>query len=116
MAKKIEFASLPRFLSRGGRRKAVGDATKSEATPQSHMMIASVALIFLPPIFFCLGEDMPISLHVPIRRMSQLEFGELSFEVMRQVFAIQHEGDHVHPLATMKSRRQKNPGQKNRNR
>jgi hypothetical protein len=30
---------------------------------------------------------MPISLGVPIRRISQLEFGELAFEVMRHVFA-----------------------------
>jgi hypothetical protein len=28
--KKNEFASLPRFLSRGARRKAAGDATKSQ--------------------------------------------------------------------------------------
>jgi hypothetical protein len=29
------------------------------------------------------GVAMPIALKVPIRRMSQLEFGEISFEVMR---------------------------------
>ena len=34
---------------------------------------------------------MPISLSEPIRRLSQEEFGELSFEVMRHVFAIQND-------------------------
>ena len=34
---------------------------------------------------------MPISLGVPIRRISQDEFSELSFEVMRVVFAIHNE-------------------------
>ena len=34
---------------------------------------------------------MPISLRVPIRRLSQLEFGELAFDVMRHVFAIHNE-------------------------
>src|SRR5438046_2438687 len=34
---------------------------------------------------------MPISSLVPIRRMSQREFGDLSFEVMRHVFAIHNE-------------------------
>lgn len=34
---------------------------------------------------------MPISMRVPIRRLSQQEFGELSFEVMRHVFAIHNE-------------------------
>jgi hypothetical protein len=31
---------------------------------------------------------MPIVLPLPRRRLSQLEFGELAFEVMRHVFAI----------------------------
>ncbi len=34
---------------------------------------------------------MPVSLPLPIRRMSQDEFGELSFTVMRHVFAIHNE-------------------------
>ena len=34
---------------------------------------------------------MPISLRTPIRRFSQNEFSELSFEVMRHVFAIHNE-------------------------
>ncbi|HEY3965376.1 MAG TPA: GxxExxY protein [Planctomycetaceae bacterium] len=34
---------------------------------------------------------MPISLRCPISRISQQEFGEISFEVMRQVFAIHNE-------------------------
>lgn len=34
---------------------------------------------------------MPVSLKVPIRRISQQEFGELAFEVMRHVFAIHNE-------------------------
>src|SRR5437016_13484833 len=34
---------------------------------------------------------MPISLNVPIRRISQHEFGALAFEVMRHVFAIHNE-------------------------
>jgi GxxExxY protein len=34
---------------------------------------------------------MPIALKVPIRRMSQLEFSDISFEVMRQVFALHNE-------------------------
>src|ERR1700719_3854302 len=43
--------------------------------------------MFLPR----LGEPMPITLSVPMRRLSQLEFGALSFEVMRHVFAIHNE-------------------------
>jgi hypothetical protein len=34
---------------------------------------------------------MPIALQVPLRRLSQREFGEIAFEVMRHVFAIHHE-------------------------
>ena len=34
---------------------------------------------------------MPITLRFPIRRLSQSEFGEISFEVMRHVFAIHNE-------------------------
>lgn len=34
---------------------------------------------------------MPISLRVPIRRLTQQEFGGLAFEVMRHVFAIHNE-------------------------
>jgi GxxExxY protein len=34
---------------------------------------------------------MPILLHVPVCRLSQREFGELAFEVMRHVFAIHNE-------------------------
>jgi hypothetical protein len=34
---------------------------------------------------------MPIALRVPVRRLSQREFGEIAFEVMRHVFAIHHE-------------------------
>ena len=34
---------------------------------------------------------MPISTRVPIRRLSQSEFGEIAFEVMRQVFDIHNE-------------------------
>ena len=34
---------------------------------------------------------MPISLGIPVRRISQDEFSELSFEVMREVFAIHNE-------------------------
>src|SRR5579872_6855988 len=34
---------------------------------------------------------MPIKTRVPIRRISQQEFGEVSFEVMRHVFAIHKE-------------------------
>lgn len=34
---------------------------------------------------------MPISTRIPIRRLSQPEFGGLAFEVMRQVFAIHNE-------------------------
>jgi len=34
---------------------------------------------------------MPIALRVPVRRLSQREFGEIAFEVMRHVFAIHNE-------------------------
>lgn len=34
---------------------------------------------------------MPVTLHVPIRRISQKEFAELSYEVMGHVFAIRNE-------------------------
>jgi hypothetical protein len=34
---------------------------------------------------------MPIALRVPVRRLSQREFGEIAFEVMRHVFAIHKE-------------------------
>lgn len=44
--------------------------------------------IFLPDFF---GAEMPVKMHVPIRRISQQEFAELSFEVMRHVFAIHNE-------------------------
>jgi GxxExxY protein len=42
------------------------------------------AFIFLPAC-------MPVSIDVPIRRLSQEEFGEISYEVMRHVFAIHKE-------------------------
>ena len=34
---------------------------------------------------------MPVTLAVPIRRLSQAEFGEFSYEVMRHVFAIHND-------------------------
>lgn len=34
---------------------------------------------------------MPITTRIPIRRLSQRDFGEISFEVMRHVFAIHNE-------------------------
>jgi len=34
---------------------------------------------------------MPISNRTPIRRLSQAEFGDISFEVMRHVFAIHND-------------------------
>jgi hypothetical protein len=68
------------------------------------------ALYFLPQIFLPLildfhmlieahveafpsntGATMPVLLRQPIRRLSQAEFGELSFEVMHHVFAIHNE-------------------------
>jgi hypothetical protein len=34
---------------------------------------------------------MAVTLPIPIRRLSQSEFGELAFDVMRHVFAIHNE-------------------------
>ena len=36
-------------------------------------------------------QAMPIKTRIPIRRISQLEFSEVAFEVMRHVFAIHNE-------------------------
>jgi GxxExxY protein len=40
---------------------------------------------------FCLGVRVPITLPMQIRRLSQSEFGEIAFELMRHVFAIHNE-------------------------
>jgi hypothetical protein len=53
--------------------------------------IESIRSYFFAFDFFAIGEVMPISLPFPVRRLTQPEFGEISFEVMRHVFAIHND-------------------------
>src|SRR5258708_3812544 len=49
--------------------------------------------MFLPSMFLQqrLGHPMPVSIPVPIRRISQAEFSDISFQVMRHIFAIHND-------------------------
>jgi GxxExxY protein len=54
----------------------------------------SAALICLPRMFLhvlLLEHAMPITLNFPVRRLSQREFAEIAFEVMRHIFAMHSE-------------------------
>ena len=55
------------------------------------MMITELFSFFCHPFFCPPSTPMPITVKYPIRRMSQAEFGDLAYEVMRTVFSIRDE-------------------------
>ena len=67
--------------------------------PTSDEIAEAISLLCVPPsnsVFFslqsfCLKKPMPISTPIPIRHLSQSEFGEIAYAVMEQVFAIHKE-------------------------
>src|SRR6266516_5481559 len=48
-------------------------------------------LSFCPPFFCITTGPMPISIPIPLRRLSQQEFGDIAYETMHHVFDIHHE-------------------------
>jgi len=67
-----------------------GNPERTVQIPSLSPISKTVPFIF-HPTFFCRRLPMPITMPFSTRRVSQSEFGEISYGVMEQVFAIHNE-------------------------